>query len=214
MQSGILHRTFFAENNALVVARELLGKLLLTNIKGEVLTGGVISEVEAYLGVKDMASHAYNGHRSNKNESLYKKGGIAYVYLCYGIHNMLNIVVNKSGIPQGVLIRGLIPVYGINIMRKRRGILNIKPENNLTNGPGNLTKALGIEMRHNGTLVCLDDAVKNGNGLDLEVFIENRGIKIDDNMVLESPRIGVDYAKEWAKRPLRFRLNEGIKPLN
>lgn len=215
MQSGILNKTFFARNNALIVARKLLGKFLLTNIKGRGLTGGIITEVEAYLGVKDMASHAYNGHRSNRNESLYKEGGIAYVHLCYGIHNMLNIVTNKEGIPQGVLIRGLIPVYGINIMRERRSIFtNLKSENNLTNGPGNLTKALGIEMRHNGALVCLDNTIKNGNNLVLEVFIEDKGIKIDENMVVISPRIGVDYAQEWAKKPLRFHLGERLNLLN
>jgi 3-methyladenine DNA glycosylase len=79
------------------------------------------------LGTKDMASHAYNGRRSNRNESLYKDGGAAYVHLCYGIHKMFNIVTNKAGIPQGVLIRGLIPVYGIDIIRERRAaaVLNL-----------------------------------------------------------------------------------------
>ncbi len=214
MQFGILNKTFFARDNALIVARKLLGKFLFTNIKERGLTGGIITEVEAYLGVKDMASHAYNGHRSNRNESLYKEGGIAYVHLCYGIHNMLNIVTNKEGIPEGVLIRGLIPVYGINIMKERRGIFNLKSAksgNDITKGPGNLTKALGIEMRHNGALVCLDDTIKNGNNLVLEVFIEDKGIKIDENMVVITPRIGVDYAREWAKKPLRFHLNEKIK---
>ena len=192
---NLLNRTFFTGDNVEAIARELLGKFLLTDTFGSGLTGGIITEVEAYLGTKDMASHAYNGRRSKRNESLYKDGGVAYVHLCYGIHNMFNIVTNKAGIPQGVLIRGLIPVYGIDIMRERRGGSgSTKPYNNLAIGPGNLTKALGIEMRHNGALVCPDDAVKNGNNLGLEIFIEDRGIKVDENMIITSPRIGVHYA--------------------
>ncbi|MDA8273595.1 MAG: DNA-3-methyladenine glycosylase [Deltaproteobacteria bacterium] len=211
MQSEILNRSFFTGNNVETIARELLGKFLLTNTFESGLTGGIVIEVEAYLGTKDMASHAYNDCRSNRNESLYKDGGIAYVYLCYGIHNMFNIVTNKAGIPQGVLIRGLIPVCGIDIMSERRGGGgSTKPYNNLAIGPGNLTKALGIGMRHNGVLVCADDAVKNGNNLDLEIFLEDRGIKIDENMIVASPRIGVNYAGEWAKKPLRFHLREGF----
>ena len=210
---NLLNRTFFTGDNVEAIARELLGKFLLTDTFGSGLTGGIIMEVEAYLGTKDMASHAYNGRRSKRNESLYKDGGVAYVHLCYGIHNMFNIVTNKAGIPQGVLIRGLIPVYGIDIMRERRGG-GLKPYNNLAIGPGNLTKALGIEMRHNGALVCPDDAVKNGDNLDLEIFIEDRGIKVDENMIITSPRIGVHYAEEWAKKPLRFHLDERLNLLN
>ena len=210
---NLLNRTFFTGDNVETIARELLGKFLLTDTFGSGLTGGIITEVEAYLGTKDMASHAYNGRRSKRNESLYKDGGVAYVHLCYGIHNMFNIVTNKAGIPQGVLIRGLIPVYGIDIMRERRGG-GLKPYNNLAIGPGNLTKALGIEMRHNGALVCPDDAVKNGNNLGLEIFIEDRGIKVDENMIITSPRIGIDYAEEWAKKPLRFHLDERLNLLN
>ena len=210
---NLLNRTFFTGDNVETIARELLGKFLLADTFGSGLTGGIITEVEAYLGTKDMASHAYNGRRSSRNESLYKDGGVAYVHLCYGIHNMFNIVTNKAGIPQGVLIRGLIPVYGIDIMRERRGG-SLKPYNNLAIGPGNLTKALGIEMRHNGALVCPDDAVKNGNNLGLEIFIEDRGIKVDENMIIASPRIGVGYAEEWAKKPLRFHLDERLNLLN
>ncbi len=212
---NLLNRTFFTGDNVETIARELLGKFLFTDTFESGLTGGIITEVEAYLGTKDMASHAYNGRRSNRNESLYKDGGIAYVHLCYGIHKMFNIVTNKAGIPQGVLIRGLIPVYGIDIMRERRGgsgsFKSFKQDNNLAIGPGNLTKALGIEMRHNGVLVCPDDAVKNGGNLDLEIFIEDRGIKVDENMIITSPRVGVDYAGEWAKKPLRFHLDERLK---
>ncbi len=219
MQSEILNRSFFTGNNVETIARKLLGKFLLTDTFGSGLTGGIITEVEAYLGTKDRASHAYNGRRSNRNESLYKDGGIAYVHLCYGIHNMLNIVTNKAGIPQGVLIRGLIPVYGIDIMSERRkgsGSSSAKPYNNLTKGPGNLTKALGIGMKHNGVLVCADDddAVKHGNNLGLEIFLEDRGIKVDENMIVASPRIGVGYAEEWAKKPLRFHLDERLNLLN
>ena len=128
---------------------------------------------------------------------------------------MFNIVTNKKGIPQGVLIRGLIPVYGIDIMRERRSGSSLKPYNNSYNnlaiGPGNLTKALGIEMRYNGALVCPDDAVKNGGNLALEIFIEDKGIKVDENMIVASPRVGVDYAGKWAKKPLRFHLDERLK---
>lgn len=195
----ILDESFFTRSNLLLICEELLGKVLLTNTT-EGLSGGIISEVEAYFGLIDLASHAYQNRRTKRNESLYKSGGILYVHTCRG-HTMLNIATNKENIPQGILIRDIIPLIGIDLMKKRRG--NVK-EVDLANGPGKLTKALGITMHYNAKKIYKK---QNDDFKELpEVCIANIGLKVDQNMIEKTPRIGIDYAKKWARQPLRFRL--------
>ncbi|MBX7065904.1 MAG: DNA-3-methyladenine glycosylase [Parachlamydiales bacterium] len=175
--------SFYQNENVVEVAKALLGKLLLTQIDGE-LAGGYISETEAYAGIVDRACHAYNNRRTERTEVMYKQGGVAYVYLCYGIHHLLNVVTAGVNIPHAVLIRALEPAIGQEIMLKRRGRMP------LTHGPGALTRALGITLKQNG---------KSLSGS--EIWIEE-GVKITS--ITAGPRIGVDYAGPDAHLPYRF----------
>lgn len=185
---------FYTRNNVLKVARELLGKILVTNLDGK-LTSGRIVEVEAYNGIVDKASHAFGNRRTNRTETMYAEGGVAYVYLCYGIHHLFNVVTNMKDIPHAILIRALEPVTGIDTMLSRTG--KKKLDSSLTRGPGNLSKALGISTLQNGLKLA-----------DKVIFIADDGIKFSNREVASSPRIGVDYAGEDALLPYRVYKKE------
>ena len=144
-----LQADFYQREDDLLISRELLGKVLYTNFHGE-LTSGIIVETEAYAGTTDKASHAYGGRRTKRTKIMYSPGGYAYVYLCYGIHHLFNIVTNKENIPHAVLIRAIQPRDGIEIMLQRRN--KKKVDHSLTSGPGSLTRALGITVKDLGTL--------------------------------------------------------------
>ncbi len=193
MSPSKLTAHYYQQPDVVPLARSLLGKYLMTNIR-DVLTGGIITETEAYEGITDKASHAYNGLHSRRTETMYREGGICYVYLCYGMHHLFNVVTNKENIPHAVLIRGIFPRIGTEEMQKRTGKLISGYE--LTNGPGKLSKALGITVKRNGTSLT-------GN----TIWIEDRGIKIQDSNIDTSTRIGVGYAGEDALLPYRFTLN-------
>ncbi len=159
------------------------------------MAGGIISEVEAYNGVGDKASHAFGGRRTKRNEMMYHEGGVAYMYLCYGMHAMLNFVTNVENCPEAILVRGIIPTHGEELMLQRTGKNRIS--NDLTNGPGKVCKALGLTTADNG---CpLDSAT---------LWIEDRGLLVPDEKVAITPRIGIDYAEEDALLPYRFLLKE------
>ncbi len=179
---------FYLRNNVLTIARDLIGTHLFTQIENEPVTGGMIIETEAYAGVEDRASHAFNGRRTKRNEVMYWKGGAVYVYLCYGIHPLLNVVTNESGIPHAVLVRAIRPTKGVEIIRERR-----KGKLPLAAGPGMVSQALGITIRENGQ-----------SFLSSSIWIEARNSLFDDNSIKTGPRIGVDYAKEHALLPWRF----------
>jgi DNA-3-methyladenine glycosylase len=185
-----LQPAFYRRENVLLVAKELLGKLLITNKDG-IHTSGRIVEVEAYGGAPDKASHAYGGRRTNRNEVMYADGGLAYVYLCYGIHHLFNVVSNIKGTPHAVLIRSLEPVKGITDMLIRTGKKNA--DHTLTRGPGNVSKALGIHTSDSGILLT-----------GKKIFISDDGFRFGESEIFESPRIGVDYAGEDALLPYRF----------
>ncbi len=184
-----LPRSFYTRSDVLVVARELLGKVLITEFDG-VRTAGIISETEAYAGVNDRASHAHGGKRTARNEPMYARGGTTYVYLCYGIHHLFNVVTNHAGIPHAVLVRAILPVEGRAVMAARR-----KVQRPTTGGPGTLTQALGIRTRHSG-----------GDLLQGPITIEDRGLCVPDDALSIGPRIGVDYAGADALLPYRFRI--------
>ena len=154
----------------------------------------MIVEVEAYSGIQDRASHSYNNKKTQRTAPMFASGGISYVYLCYGIHHLFNVVVGKKNNPCAILIRGLEPVDGVDIMLKRRNLNNLK--NELTNGPGKLTQALGITTQINRKSLL-------GN----KIWIENHNIHILKKDISSSPRIGVDYAGRDAKLPYRFYIN-------
>lgn len=181
---------FYLQKNPSLVARKLLGKKIFTHID-HALCSGIIVETEAYLGVQDRASHAYGNRRTKRTEIMYAPGGVIYMYLCYGLHHLLNVVSNEKDIPHAILIRALQPIDGIHIMKKRRKMQN---EINLCNGPGKLSRALGLTVSDDGESLSGD-----------RIWIEE-GIKIPNKEIISSPRIGVDYAGEDAQRPYRFYI--------
>jgi DNA-3-methyladenine glycosylase len=187
-----LPRSFYKRDDVVLIARELLGKFLMTNIKGKI-TGGMITETEAYAGKTDLASHAKGGRRTARTEIMFGEGGTAYVYLCYGIHHMFNVVTNDKDIPHAILIRALEPTDGINTMLKRRLFSEVKPP--LTTGPGSLSQALGIHTTMSG-----EDLLGN------KIWIEDRGIVLTKDDIVESKRVGVKYSGVDAHRLYRFMI--------
>jgi DNA-3-methyladenine glycosylase len=183
--------SFYQRTNVVKIARELLGKVLFTNING-IVTGGMIVETEAYSW-KEKGCHAYGAKKTNRNAVMFENGGCTYVYLCYGMHYLFNIVTNGPDVPEAVLIRAIEPVHGLNEMHLRRGML--KNNFHLTSGPGKLTKALGIDRKLNGKFL-----------LDDEVWVEDVGTKISNQKISATPRIGIDYAGEDALLPWRFSI--------
>lgn len=186
-----LKEDFYQRTNVVKIAKDLLGKILFTNING-LLTGGTIVETEAYSW-KERGCHAYGARKTARNAIMFREGGFAYVYLCYGIHYLFNVVTNREDTPEAVLIRALEPVKGVDVMKVRRGMHG--NDFHLTSGPGKLTKALGIERSFNGKSL-----------LDDEIWIEDPGTKVANNCIVASERIGIDYAGEDARLPWRFSV--------
>lgn len=187
-----LPRSFYLRTDVVTIAKELLGKALVTQIDGAV-TAGKIVETEAYCGRGDKACHA-NGKRTPRTEVMYGEGGHAYVYLCYGIHHLINVVTNKEGQADAVLIRALEPLEGHDIMTYRRNNTKAK----LASGPGTLSQAMGIDVSMTGTDLLSD-----------QIWIAAPASHEPFN-ILSGTRIGVDYAEEDALRPWRFII-EGNK---
>jgi len=185
-----LDNSFYARPDVVKIARELLGKVLVTEFDGK-LTSGRIVEVEAYNGVVDRASHAYSGRRTRRTEVMYREGGTAYVYLIYGIHHLFNVVTNKQDIPHAVLVRGLEPLEGISTMLKRAG--KVRLDHSLTRGPGNLSRAMGLATLHTGYSLY-----------EGEIYIGDDGYRPRKTEIIATPRIGVDYAGADAALPYRF----------
>ncbi|MEJ7589487.1 MAG: DNA-3-methyladenine glycosylase [Ferruginibacter sp.] len=183
---------FYNRKDVLQIARELLGKIMITDIE-DVITSGRIVETEAYAGITDKASHSWSGRRTARNEHMYAQAGTSYVYVCYGIHQMFNVVTNDKDIPDAVLIRAVEPLQGIDAMLARTG--KEKPDRTLTKGPGNVGKALGIQKIHSGTRL-----------LDETIYIVSDDFTLEDFQVGSSKRIGVDYAGPDALLPYRFYI--------
>ena len=183
---------FYRRKDVLQIARELLGKTLVTRFQG-IETSGRIVEVEAYNGIVDKASHAFGNKRTNRNEIMYADGGVAYVYLCYGIHHLFNVVTHTKETPHAILVRALEPVKGIDEMLKRTS--KKKLDSTLTRGPGNLSKALGIFTSHSGFSLT-----------GKKLFIGDDGFGFNKKEIGASPRIGVDYAGKDALLPYRFYI--------
>ncbi len=188
----VLVESFYTRKDVVKIAKELLGKVLVTEFDG-VRTAGIITETEAYAGATDKASHAYGNRRTARTETMFQQGGVAYVYLCYGIHHLFNVVSNVKDMPHAILIRAIEPVEGIAHMLERRG--KQKPEASLTAGPGAMSMALGIHTRHSGYSLQ-----------GPELFIEDRGIKVKPADIIAATRVGVAYAADDALRPYRFLL--------
>lgn len=185
-----LPHSYYSNQDVLFLAQDLLGKVLFTDINGEV-TAGIIVETEAYFGVKDKASHAYGGRRTDRTETLYSHGGVSYVYLCYGIHHLFNVVTSVEDDPHAVLVRAVEPLIGIDIIELRRKMPASKPA--ISAGPGSAAKVLGIDRSLNKK-----DLTEN------EIWIEDHGIVYTSEEIVTGPRIGVAYAQEDALLPWRF----------
>ena len=184
--------SFYQRDNVLAIAEELMGKILVTQWSG-FITSGRIVECEAYNGIIDKASHAFGGRRTSRNEIMYGHAGAAYIYLCYGIHHLFNVVTNKKDIPHAILIRAIKPVKGIDVMMKRRKKKQF--DDTLTKGPGSLSVALGIHTSQSGHSLQ-----------SKEMFIADDGFRYSAKEIFTSPRIGVDYAGKHALWPYRFYI--------
>jgi DNA-3-methyladenine glycosylase len=185
-----LPQEFYERNDVVTISRELLGKYLFTDIDGAV-TGGYIVETEAYNGIIDRASHSFGNRLTPRTKTMYMQGGIAYVYLCYGIHEMFNVVTSVEGQPHAILIRAIQPTDGVDIMQFRRKMKEVKPT--ITMGPGSVAQALGISRKINAISLQSDT-----------LWIEDRGMVIPPENIAAVPRVGVAYAKEDALLPYRF----------
>jgi len=188
-----LPREFYTRSDVLEVARELLGKKLVVPNRSGARVAGLIVETEAYRGPEDRASHAYNSRRTNRTETMYGRGGTAYIYFVYGMYHQFNVVTNVEDVPHAILVRAVEPVEGLDVIRRRRPG---RSEYELTSGPGRLCLALGIDRK-------LDKADLLGE----RVWIEE-GISISPREITRGPRIGIDYAEEWIKKPWRFWIKD------
>ena len=189
-----LDHSFYDRKDVTRIARELLGKILVTKFNGMVTSGRIV-ETEAYAGAGDKASHAYGNRRTARTEVMFGKPGTAYVYLCYGIHHLFNVVTNKTDIPHAILVRAVDPLDGVDSMLLRTG--KSKLDHTLTRGPGNVSRALGIFTYHTGTSL-----------LSEELFIATDGSKLKASQVITTTRIGVDYAAEDSLLPYRFFVKD------
>jgi len=192
--SGVkLEREFYLRDDVTTIAKDLLGKNLMVRSGGNV-SGGVIVESEAYSGAIDKASHAFRNKRTERTKVMFQTGGRAYVYLCYGIHHLFNVVTNVKGYADAVLIRALQPLNGIDSALQKGK--TSKDSITLTNGPGKLSSTLGINLRHNGMDLLGD-----------KIWIEDGGHQVASNQIVVTKRVGVDYAEEDADLPWRFYIN-------
>src|SRR5258705_5925931 len=193
--------SFYQRSNVLQIAKELLGKILVTKWDGpdgyRDETSGRIVEVEACNGIIDKASHAAGGRRTNRNEVMYGRGGVAYVYLCYGIHHLFNVVTNEMETPHAILIRALEPLKGIEVMLERTN--KEKLDDTLTRGPGNVSKALAISTKHSGESL-----------LSKTLFIAEDDFVLNKKDIATSPRIGVDYVGDDAQLSYRFYIKGNL----
>jgi DNA-3-methyladenine glycosylase len=193
ISSKKISASWYQHGDVVKIAKELLGKVLCTNIDDRTVKGRIV-ETEAYSGNNDKACHANNQKMTNRNKVMFDSGGVAYVYLCYGIHHLFNIVTNENGKADAVLIRAVEPLEGIEIMLMRRKMNKI--EKRLTAGPGVLSQAFGIDKAAYGASLVGD-----------KVWIEEAD-PIPDSEIMSSARIGVAYAGEDAEKPWRFYIKE------
>lgn len=185
---------FFRRNDVLTVSRDLLGKVLVARVGG-LSASVVITETEAYAGIHDRASHAYGGRRTRRTEPMYCAGGTAYVFLCYGIHHLFNVVVGDTGNPLAILVRAGMVHGGTTTILQRRGKKRLEP--GLLVGPGKLAQGLGITTELTGTSL-----------LEGPIRVEDQGIAVPETHIISSPRVGIDYAGEDAALPYRFRVSD------
>ena len=181
-----LAASFYAQP-VLVLARALVGRILV-HVSGDGLCAGRIVETEAYRGPEDLAAHSARGRRTRRTEAMFGPPGRVYMFQVYGTHWAFNVVAGTEGQPHAVLVRALEPVVGIDVMARRRGLPASSRE--LTNGPGKLCAALGLDRRHYGAELSSEAVFLSGG--------------LAPARIGRSPRIRVDYARSWAAKPWRF----------
>lgn len=194
MQGNRLPRDFYLDSDVVSIAQSLLGKVLFSNIDGQ-YTSGIIVETEAYKAPEDKASHAYNNRRTARTETMFGLPGRSYIYLCYGIHHLFNVVTGPAETAHAVLIRAVEPLEGVDVMLKRRKMSTVGQR--LTAGPGSLSVALGLHRLLDGT-----DLTKKGSPIGISEGQRN----LNEKGIVASPRVGVAYAEECALWPWRFRV--------
>jgi DNA-3-methyladenine glycosylase len=185
-----LDRCFYLGSDVVKIAKALLGKILVSDVP-DGISAGMIVETEAYSW-KERGCHAFNHKKTNRNAAMFERGGVSYVYLCYGVHELFNVVTNKEGLAEAVLIRALEPTDGVGLMMERYGI---KQPKGITSGPGKLAKALGITRAHN-----LQDLTGN------TIWIEDRGMVVTPKNIQASARIGMNFPGKDALLPWRFTI--------
>ena len=190
MKTFKLQKPFYLGKDVVKIAKSLLGKFLVSDLE-DGQSAGMIVETEAYSW-KERGCHAYNNKKTNRNAVMFEEGGISYVYLCYGVHELFNIVTSKKGFAEAVLIRALEPVAGVELMMKRHGA---KKQKGITSGPGKLAKAMGISRQHNSFDLTGDT-----------LWVEDRDLKIKPSNIISSPRIGMNFPGDDAFLPWRFTI--------
>jgi len=191
----LLSRDFYQNTNPFFVGEQLIGKIIETSFDQKVCTARIV-ELEIYKAPEDRGSHAYQNKLTDRTKIIFEKGGLAYVYLCYGIHHMFNVVSGPEGVAHAILIRAVEPLQGIHTMKSRRGI---EKEVQLTNGPGKLCQALGIKTSFDGETLFERRS---------KIRLLDDGFKYIPDDLYKGPRVGIAYAKEDANLPYRYYLKQ------
>jgi len=192
--AALLPTSFYIRDDVLQVSQDLLGKVLVSQIDGQI-TKGIIVETEAYRAPEDRASHAYGNKRTPRTETIFQKGGCAYVYLCYGIHQLFNVVTGPAGTAHVALVRAIQPTDGLQIMSLRRGGI-ASDQVSLCNGPGKCTEAMAISKVHDGISLLNQSS---------QVRIED-AVPVHSSAIISGPRVGIKTAAESSNLPWRFRI--------
>jgi DNA-3-methyladenine glycosylase len=197
-----LEAGFFAHEDVVQIAQDLLGKYLCTQVEGALSVGRIV-ETEAYRAPEDRASHAYNNRLTSRTRTMFGPPGHAYIYLCYGVHHMFNFVTGPEGTAHAVLLRGIEPTEGIDYMLKRRNLNRLTPK--ISAGPGLACQALGLSTANNGISLLEPNSI---------TWVEDRGGMVSPADIVHSTRVGVAYAGEDAFLPWRvsIRNNPYVSP--
>ncbi|MBK6859475.1 MAG: DNA-3-methyladenine glycosylase [Saprospiraceae bacterium] len=190
----LIDREYYLSPDVVGLAKSLLGKILVSKVDNHI-TSGIIIETEAYKAPEDRASHAFNNRRTPRTSTMFMEGGHAYVYICYGIHHLFNIITAVEGIPHAVLIRALEPLDGLDHMLIRRRISSLK--HTITKGPGSLSQAMGITQNLNATKLY-------DRKSPIQLFESNQ--MYSDSQIGISKRIGVESSGDSAHLPYRFYI--------
>lgn len=185
---------FYLKSDVVSLARDLIGKLIVSEIEGA-MTSGIIVETEAYKAPEDKASHAYNNKLTSRTMTMFEEGGISYIYLVYGFHHLFNVVTGSEGTAHAILVRAIQPVENIELMMSRRSSDSLSY--NLTNGPGKWTEAMGINRGLNGVKLYMPDS---------PIKIYRTENIYTEKEIISSPRVGIPYAEDYIDKPWRFRL--------